>query len=132
MQSRSKAGRPRFQPTQQQRDLVRVLKSCGITHPAISEVLSVPLRTVERYFKKEISSGGDVVKARIGAGIVRAALDGNLTAAMFYMRTQGGWSTRHELTGKDGQPIDVIAALSTADLTAALAAYAGKRREDDD
>jgi hypothetical protein len=51
----------------------------------------------------------------VGAKLLAKALAGNLTAMIFYLRTQGGWAAKHELTGPGGGP------LQTIDLTAFLA-----------
>lgn len=59
------------------------------------------------------SRGRSKALARVGGGLLQKALEGNLTAQIFYLKTQGGWreKDRVELTGKDGGPI------ATKDLT---------------
>jgi len=46
--------------------------------------------------------------AKIGNRVMQKALDGELGAACFYLKTQAGWreTNRHELTGKDGEAIE--------------------------
>ncbi len=52
--------------------------------------------------------------ALVGGMLLKKALDGNLTAQIFFMKAQGGWRDQNqqvELTGKGGGPIE------TKDLT---------------
>ena len=84
-----RVGRPRFEATTEQRNMVTALKGCGIDHPTIADLVRVPLRTLEKYFKAEIAQGKERVKARIGLGLVQRALAGDNTAAIFYMKTPG-------------------------------------------
>jgi hypothetical protein len=47
--------------------------------------------------------------AMVGGKLLQKALDGNLTAQIFFMKAQGGWRDQNqqvELTGKGGGPIE--------------------------
>ena len=120
---RARAGRPKFEPTDVQRATAKALKAAGSPHETIASIMAIPLRTFERHFKKEIAGGQDEVTARISHGLIGRALQGDNTASIFYLKTRGRWSTRTEVTGAEGGPID-IRNLSSDQLTAALAACA--------
>jgi hypothetical protein len=84
-------GRPPYEPTEENRNLVRVLKSVGADHDLIGMQLGISRSTLERYFRIELDKGKEVVKAVIGSKLVGKALSGNLTAQIFFLKTQAGW-----------------------------------------
>jgi len=47
--------------------------------------------------------------AGVASNLLSQARNGNMSAAMFYLKTQGGWreTSRHELTGEDGGPVEI-------------------------
>lgn len=54
--------------------------------------------------------------------VLEAIKDGNLTAAIFYLKTKGkhrGYSERHQVEGKDGGPVEVQAKVDFSDLSPA-------------
>jgi hypothetical protein len=44
----------------------------------------------------------------VANGLVKQAMEGNITAAIFFLKTKGGWKETNglEVTGLDGGPID--------------------------
>ncbi len=116
-------GRPKFEPTPAQRVTALALKAAGSPHAVIASIMEIPLRTFDRHFKREIAQGHEEVTARIAHGLIGRALGGDNDAAKFFLRTRAGWTTRTEVTGAEGGPID-IRNISTDQLTAALIAFA--------
>lgn len=97
-------GNPKFEPTDEQRIQVRTLaKVCS--QAAIAELVGLSEDTIQRHFAKEWAAGKAEAVSTIGAKLLKKAMDGNLTAMIFYLRTQGKWNTRLEVTGVDGGPI---------------------------
>lgn len=47
--------------------------------------------------------------ASVGSNLISQARNGNISAAIFYMKTQGGWkeTQAHEIAGKDGSELVV-------------------------
>ena len=58
--------------------------------------------------KEAFHKGRNSAIATVAKGLLQKALDGNLTAQIFYLKTQAGWREKEsiELTGKDGGPIE--------------------------
>lgn len=105
-------GNPPFVPTEQQRRDVEAWTRAGLTADGCAELLGISRATVDRHFKAELRISRLKVQAAIGASLVRKALAGNLTAQIFYLRTQAKWNVRIEHTGADG------GAIKTFDLSA--------------
>lgn len=75
----------------------------------------------ERTFRRILDRDEDVLRAyregkadvlsQVARNLVRRALDGNITASIFYLKTRGGWSevNRHEIKAEtsDG-PTEIV------------------------
>lgn len=85
-----KTGRPTFKPTDQQRNLVMVLRANGIDPADIAFEIGCSERTLYKYFAEELAHGLGRIRAKIGGVLVKAAFAGNLTAVIFWLKTHGG------------------------------------------
>lgn len=113
-------GQAPFIPTDQQRSDVRTWVK--ITNAdTIAAKLGISRDTLDRHFKAELADGRFEAVAHIGGKLIERAMRGDKTCMIFYLRTQGKWNTRVELTGADGGPLRSI------DLTQFLA---GKTEEE--
>ena len=88
-------------PTQQQRDMVRVLISNGVPHDIIAEMLNISPPTFKKHYRVECRTGFERVKALIGTAVVRSAMNGNVGAQKYWLGTHGGpeWRIPKELQG---------------------------------
>ncbi len=104
-----KVGRPPYAPTKRDRGLVEVLVACGLTHAQIGGVLKISEDTLAKYFPEEIASGHAKVLAKVAGGLARAAMKGDRTAQIFWLKTRAGWRevSRVENTGADGGPMEM-------------------------
>jgi hypothetical protein len=87
---KSGVGRPAFVPTDEQRELVRVLVANGISHRVCGEVIGVSNKTFAHAFRHELAGGYERVKAAIGASLVKQAMSGNVSAIKFWLLTRAG------------------------------------------
>jgi hypothetical protein len=96
-------GRPPFEPTDSQRQIVQVLRSNGIPQRTIAANIGCDVQTLRKHFRVELADGHDQVKAAMGAALVRAGLAGNVGALRYWLSTHGGpeWRTteRREISG---------------------------------
>jgi hypothetical protein len=81
----------------------------GITQEQIATLIGKCVDTLAERCREDLDAGAAEAKAKVGGAIVKAALNGNMTAAIFYAKTQMGWkeTVRNEHTGKDGDDIAV-------------------------
>ena len=96
-------GRPPYAPTQEARRLVEVLRANGVALETIARFLNVSVPTTRKYFKVELSHGHEHIQARMGAALVKAALNGHVGAMCFWLARHGGdvWRDK-EKYGKAG------------------------------
>lgn len=104
-------GNPPFEATPDMRRDVEAWVRAGATGEDIAILLTasynVPVSraTVDRHFKSELAVGRARLRVAIGGSLVKDALSGNMTAKIFWLRTQAKWNVRVEHTGADGGPI---------------------------
>jgi len=100
-------GQAAFVPTDAQRQAVMALVSIGTTNEIMAEVLRIPLRTLERHFREELSHGRALIHAQVGASIAAKALSGDNTMMIFYAKAQMKWQDRvsHGFQDDKGNPV---------------------------
>ena len=107
--------RPAFQPTAEQRELVRTLTGVGTRAGDVCLLIKGPSgnpideKTLRKYFRAELDEGGVQATAKVARTLYGFATDPNggsssVTAAIFWMKTRAGWRETQsmELSGKDG------------------------------
>ncbi len=100
-------GNPAFVATDAMRADVEAWVRAGATGEDIAVLIEAnhdvacSRATVDRHFKKELATGRAKLKVAIGGSLVKDALSGNMTAKIFWLRTQAKWNTRveHEAIG---------------------------------
>jgi len=81
-----------------------------------AEYLGCTRKTVYRYVNKFSTVKDALEDSRetsvdfVENKLMKAIKDGNITAMIFFLKTQGkhrGWVERQEITGKDGAPMEI-------------------------
>ena len=95
--SGKKDGRPSFIPTEDQKFLVTIMSSTGVPHERQAKAIGVNSKTLRKYFKEELQLGRNRAHAEIAGALYKRALDGNVPAQIFYLKTQAGWREAQRL-----------------------------------
>lgn len=112
----SRIGNPPHVPTQENRDKVRTLAKTFPAHARhfIARLIGVSVSTLDRHYADDMELGRAEMLAAVGAQVVNRAMNaehetakGDLDAQKFILARLGGWSTKLEVTGKDGGPVQV-------------------------
>ena len=110
-------GNPPFVPTDEQRQRVRTLAKTFPTHSEkfISRLMGFSRRTLNRHFADDMEYGRAEMLAAIGGQMIARALDagapsakGDLDAQKFILARLGGWTTKVDIAGKEGRPIETV------------------------
>lgn len=96
-----------YKPTDNDRALVNALISHGVPVDEVAAYLGVARRTVQNHFKEELTRGKINANLRVSKKLFDAAMDGNTTAQIFWLKARAGWSDRSqvELSGPEGTPL---------------------------
>jgi hypothetical protein len=100
-------GRPRFVPTEKQREAVALLCGVGLTYVEIAACVTNPssnagisTTVLQREFKEELAGGQAKVKGKVLGNLVRHACGtgpGSVTAAIFLAKVRYGWREVQEI-----------------------------------
>ncbi len=105
-----RTGRPRFAPTEFQRQTARILRGCGCALPIVASNIGVTEKTLRKHFARELAEAHAELVAAIGLRVVSAALAGNIFAARYWLSCRGGPEWRvveSRLLGGDGSGMPI-------------------------
>jgi len=86
------------------------MATIGIPSKAIAEAVGISRMTLRKHFRDELAVGKVRTITKVADSLVRQALAGNMTAAIFFLKTQARWTETHRVdVGVDGE-LDAIAA----------------------
>lgn len=80
MTEETRLGRPPYEPTEELREKVRVLKAGGMSDTAVASVIGISVPTLTKYYSFELEEGAAKVQADVLMARYRAAMGGNVTA----------------------------------------------------
>mgnify|MGYP001420179438 CR=1 FL=1 len=73
----------------------------------LSKILKISEPTLRKHYRDELDTSKAKANVVISQSLFKLAREGNVTAQIFWLKTQAGWKeTNHvELTGKDGDKL---------------------------
>jgi hypothetical protein len=85
--------RPTFEPTDEQRRLVKSLAAYGMKYDAIARRLGIrSTKTLAKHFREELDSGDTEANAQVAQTLFQMAISGEQPAStMFWLKTRAGW-----------------------------------------
>lgn len=89
------------EPTKKTRNLVKLCKVAGITDDLIAEALGITRKTMRKYYLEELTNAKTQFLASCVSVLAHHIKRNNLTAAIFALKTQGGWRERGEIINLD-------------------------------
>ncbi len=88
----------RFEPTDEQRRLVKAMSGFGVPHDDIAVLLDIDPKTLRNHMQAELDRGSIEATAKVGQSLFRMATEGNnVAAAIFWMKARAGWREKHEV-----------------------------------
>ena len=85
---------PVFEPSETDRRRVMMLVVCGIARDRIAEHLGISRPTLYRHFADELHHGNDIANAAVAGSLYQNAVDGTVSAQIFWMKTIARWSDK--------------------------------------
>lgn len=97
-------GQAPFVPTEAQAFEVRTLARI-LTIEQVADELGISVNTIYRHYHKDFKAGRREVTKAVSSKLITQAMNGDKTAMIFYLKTQGGWNSKLLIGGIPGAPI---------------------------
>lgn len=111
--TQKKMGRPKaWEPTEKDYEMVEKLASV-LTQAQLADIFGISQYTFKNYLKTDDRLSGSYKKGKataisaVGTSLLRQARAGNITAMIFYLKTQAGWRDKVEVE-HSGNPEIVV------------------------
>ncbi|MEO1159896.1 MAG: hypothetical protein AAFW74_05465 [Pseudomonadota bacterium] len=85
---------PAFEPSETDRRRVIMLVVCGIAPDKIAGHLGISKPALHKHFADELANGNDIANAAVAGSLYQNAVDGTVSAQIFWMKTIARWSDR--------------------------------------
>ncbi len=94
-------------PTPETLAQVEALSGYGVRHDEIALYLDIDPKTLRKHYREQLDKGTIKANAGIARSLHKQATEGNVAAAIFWLKARAGWSERQkvEISGPDGGPI---------------------------
>ena len=100
-------GRPPHEPTRETRRMVEHHAAIGTPHAQIAKLLALSVNTLKKHYGEELELGLARANAVVSGTLFTEAKRGNITAAIFWMKTRGGWRETSRVEHSTNAPIEV-------------------------
>jgi hypothetical protein len=99
---------PPFEPTEEQRKLVKTLSGFGIPQEDIAQFIGIEPKTLRRRFREELDRGMIEANVKVAQSLFQMATTGkNVAAAIFWMKARAQWREKHEVAIPEG-PQEIV------------------------
>lgn len=84
-------GIPAHEPTQVQRELVKLHATIGTRQDVIADIIGIDDKTLRKHYREELDQSAAQANAVIGGALFNKAKAGDTAAQIFWMKTRAGW-----------------------------------------
>jgi len=102
---------PAHQPTEESRKSVKAMSAYGIPQDDISEAVGITGKTLRKHYRDELRGGMIRANAAVAGALYKMAIDGNVTAAIYWTKARMGWSDRGPQSHEGDSPDEVAKAI---------------------
>lgn len=92
-----KRGQKPYEPNEKDLGLVRELAADGVTVKDIAFIVGISHPTLLKYYGDEMRRVRIENVRKAGKNLYQQAMKGNMTALIFYLKSQGGWREKQEI-----------------------------------
>lgn len=97
-------GRPEFEPSDEQREKVRVLRASSMSQEEIAEALDISVPTLTKHFSFELKIGSAKVTADVLMARYRSAMGGNVSAQNKLLEQLGAGAAAEKVRKREARP----------------------------
>ena len=104
--------RPKLKPTEDLRRMVKTMTAMGAKQEDVAARIGVRSpKTLRKHFRDELDQGASEANMSVAQALYKKAKDGDVKAAMFWLKCRAGWRDRPEYDGPASPPPPFIVAL---------------------
>ena len=82
------------QPTAETRAQVKAMAHFGIKHADIASYAGITDKTLRKHYSEELKAGKTEATMQVSRALYEMATNGDTAAAIFWMKSQAGWSDK--------------------------------------
>lgn len=87
--------RPRFNPTSEQRSMVKAMAAVGIRHEEIARKVGIHSpKTLRKHFRAELDESATEANFNVAHALYKKAIAGDVPAQKFWLNNRAGWRER--------------------------------------
>ena len=102
---------PRYEPSEEQRRVVKTMAAYGIPQDAIAKVVQCSEPTLRRAYRHELDTAVHEANARVAQCLYQqATTPGNVAASIFWLKARAGWREKQavEIQGQAAVRVEVV------------------------
>lgn len=92
-----------YVPTVGDREDVIIMAAVGITHKQIAACLNISDDTLRKHYRDELDHSADRANANVAKSLYQSALNGDTTAAIFWMKCRLQWKDASTIIHEAGE-----------------------------
>ncbi len=89
--------RAAHKPTETTRAEVQALSGFGVREDEIAAYVGISAPTLRRHYRTELDTGHVRANVAVARSLFKQATEGNVAAAIFWMKARAGWREKHEV-----------------------------------
>jgi hypothetical protein len=106
--------RPRLNPTDEQRKIVKTMSAVGIPQDEIARLIGIRSpKTLRKHFWGELDRGATDANASVAGALFKQAMGGNVAAQKFWLQSRAGWRTKPAFEPGTTQAPPFVVAMDT-------------------
>jgi len=103
--------RPKLKPSEDQRRMVKTMTAMGAKQEDIALRIGVRSpKTLRKHFRNELDQGASEANLTVAQAMYKKAKEGDVKAAMFWLKCRAGWRDRPDFDGPVAAPPPFIVA----------------------
>lgn len=85
------------------------LAGCGVPQDDIAHELGITAKTLRKHYRRELNRAAIIANVAVAKSLFAQAVGGNVTAAIFWLKTRAGWREKADLVhgGDADHPVAV-------------------------
>ena len=82
------------EPDDKTKSEVEAYAAVGVPHHDIAKLVGISIKTLLKYYDHELGVGKAKANAQVAKSLFKQAINGNIAAAIFWMKAQANWSEK--------------------------------------